>query len=169
VGLDSAYYSDELKLHMNGSLGASAQIDFLKQQAQKNKKVILLTHHNGLAEDGSATTGLWNEVISCFPAGSGPTRWYWGHVHAGVIYQPHNGVECRCIGHGALPWGYASELDNPNVAWFEKRKSGDPDDNLRLFNGFAFLQLAGAALTETLYDENGGVAWSSTEIAAAAG
>jgi hypothetical protein len=167
VGLDSAYYSDELTLYMNGSLGASAQVEFLKEQAQKGKKVILLTHHNALVEDGSKPTGLWNEVMSCFPAGSGPAYWYWGHVHAGVVYQPKSGVHCRCIGHGALPWGYASELANPNVAWFEQRNAGDADDNLRVFNGFTFLQLSGSGLKETFYDENGGVAWSGNQTASA--
>jgi hypothetical protein len=169
VGLDSAYYADELTLYMNGSLGTGAQVEFLKQQAQKGKKAILLTHHNGLAEDGSGPTGLWKEVMSCFPAGSGPAYWYWGHVHAGMVYQPQSGVQCRCAGHAALPWGYASELENPNVAWFEKRKAGDPDDNLRVLNGFTLLQLAGADMNETFYDENGGVAWSSNQSKSATG
>jgi hypothetical protein len=168
VGLDSAYYSDELTLYMNGSLGNSAQVDFLKAQAHKGKKVILFTHHNGLSEDGSTPTGLWNEVMSCFPAGSGPAYWYWGHVHAGVIYQPRNGVQCRCSGHAALPWGYASELDNPNVLWFEKRNAGDPDDTLRVYNGFTFLQLTSTGLTETFYDENGHVAWPVSQNVPAA-
>jgi hypothetical protein len=161
VGLDSAYYSDELTLYMNGSLGKSAQAEFLKEQAQKGKKVILFTHHNGLTEDGSGPTGLWNEVMNCFPAGSGPAYWYWGHVHAGVVYRPQSGVQCRCAGHAALPWGYASELANPNVAWFETRNAGDQNDKLRVFNGFTFLQLAGAGVNETYYDENGCVAWSA--------
>ena len=165
VGLDSAYYSDELTLFLNGSLGRSAQVDFLQAQAQKGKKILLLTHHNGLAEDGSSTTGLWNEVMACFPQGSGPAYWYWGHVHTGIVYNPKNGVNCRCIGHGALPWGYASELANSNVAWFEKRNAGDPNDKLRVLNGFAVLSLSGASLTETLYDENGGVAWSGDQTA----
>jgi len=171
VGLDSAYYSDELTLYMNGSLGKSAQLQFLKEQAQKGKKVILFTHHNGLAEDGSAHTGLWNEVVNCFPGGSGPAYWYWGHVHAGVVYQPQGGVQCRCAGHAALPWGYASGLANPNVAWFENRNAGDQNDKLRVFNGFTLLQLAGAGVNETFYDENGGVAWSAnqTKPAGAAG
>lgn len=161
VGLDSAYYSDELTLYMNGSLGTGAQVDFLKAQAQKGKKVILLTHHNGLEENGSAVTGLWKEVMNCFPDGSGPAYWYWGHVHAGVVYAPQSGVQCRCTGHAALPWGYASELaqPNPNVVWFESRNAGDPADNLRVLNGFTYLQLDGATLNETFYDENGGVAW----------
>lgn len=167
VGLDSAYYSDELTLYMNGSLGASAQLEFLKAQAQKGKKVIVLTHHNGLAEDGSGPTTLWNQVIGCFPAGAGPAYWYWGHVHAGVVYQPQSNVRCRITGHGALPWGYASELVNPNVAWFEKRNAGDPNDPLRVFNGFTFLELAGAGMKETFYDENGGVAWSENHPASA--
>ena len=51
-----------------------------------NKKVILLTHHNGLAEVAS-TTGLWDQVMSAFPEGQGPACWYWGHVHAGVVYR----------------------------------------------------------------------------------
>lgn len=169
VGLDSAYYSDELTLYMNGSLGASPQVEFLKAQAQKGKKVIVLTHHNGLLEDGSAPTGLWNEVMSCFPAGSGPAYWYWGHVHAGVVYQPQSGVQCRCTGHGALPWGFASELNNPHVTWFEKRNAGDSNDTLRVYNGFMFLQLSGTGLTETFYDENGGVAWSSKQSTQAIG
>jgi Calcineurin-like phosphoesterase len=163
VGLDSAYYSDELNLYMDGSLGSSAQVQFLKEQAQKGKKVILLTHHNGLAQDGSAPTGLWQEVMSCFPAGSGPAYWYWGHVHAGVVYQPQSGVQCRCTGHAALPWGYASDLDNAKVAWFEKRNAGDPSDPLRVYNGFTFLQLNGTGLQEIFYDENGGIAWSADQ------
>lgn len=168
VGLDSAYYADELTLYMNGSLGTSAQVAFLKEQAQKGKRVIVLTHHNGLAEDGSAPTGLWTEVMNCFPSGSGPAYWYWGHVHAGVVYQPQSGVQCRCSGYAALPWGYASELaNNPNVAWFESRNAGDPNDTLRVLNGFSYLQLTGASLNETFYDENRGVAWSANQAAPA--
>jgi hypothetical protein len=110
VGLDAAYYSDELTLYMNGSLGSGAQVEFLTQQAQKGKKMLLLTHYNGLAEDGSSTTGLWNEVTKYFPDGSGPAYWYWGYEHAGVAYQPRNGIQYRCAGHGAPPWGYAAGL-----------------------------------------------------------
>jgi hypothetical protein len=169
VGLDSAYFSDDLTLYMNGSLGSGAQVGFLKAQAQKGKKVIVLTHHNGLAEDGSGPTALWNEVMNCFPAGTGPAYWYWGHVHAGVVYQPRDGVQCRCTGYAALPWGYASELANSNVAWFETSNAGDPDDKLRVLNGFTFLELAGASMNETFYNENGGVAWTANQAGAASG
>jgi predicted phosphodiesterase len=168
VGLDSAYYGDENALYQDGALDAAAQIPFLQAQAQKGKKVIVLTHHNGLAEDGSipaagtAQSRLWNDVMQAFQGSPPPAYWYWGHVHTGVVYNPVNGILCRCAGHGALPWATASELqNNPNVAWVEKRLANDPDDTLRLCNGFAVLSLAGANISETFYDENGQVAWTS--------
>ena len=169
VGLDSAYFADELGLYMDGSLGpdGGAQVQFLQQLVATNKKVIVLTHHNGLAEDGSSTTKLWDQVMSGFPADKGPAYWYWGHVHAAVVYhnqEPQGrNVACRCCGHGALPWGQATELENaPNVTWYEKRSANDPDIPQRVLNGFAILRLDGPNIEETFYDENGGVAWTSS-------
>jgi len=166
VGLDSAYYSDEEQLYLNGSLyfanGPRIQIQFLQAQAAKGKKMILLTHHNGLTQDGSATTTLWSQVMSALPAGSAPAYWYWGHVHAGMVYQTTaltGNVLCRCSGHAALPWGLASDLANPNVAWYEKRPANDPAVPERVLNGFTVLYLDGPNVKEVYYDENGGVAW----------
>jgi len=166
VGLDSAYYSSEEGLYMDGSLypdgGPTTQLDFLKAQVATGKKIIVLTHHNGLSEDGATTTKLWDQVMSAFPAGSGPACWYWGHVHAGAVYKPFGpaNVPARCCGHGALPWGQASALaQSPNVVWYENRNARDADIPERVFNGFAVLHLQDANLTETFYDENGGVAW----------
>ena len=167
VGLDSAYYADEHSLYMDGSLGSNAQSTFLQSLAQKGKKVIVLTHHNGLPENGSVPSGgsaptkLWAEVMSAFQGSPLPVCWYWGHVHAGVVYKPQpNGLLCRCTGHAALPWGLASELENnPNVIWFERSNAGDPSDPARVLNGFVLLKLDGSSLSETFYNENGGVAW----------
>jgi hypothetical protein len=53
--------------------------------------------------------------------------------------------------------------------WFESRNAGDPADNLRVLNGFTYLQLNGAALNETFYDENGGVARSTGQTTTASG
>ena len=67
---------------------------------------------------------------------------------------------CRCCGHGALPWGQASELaNNPNVDWYENRPPHDQDIPQRVLNGFAMLYLIGPKLDEVFYDENGGIAW----------
>lgn len=167
VGLDSAYYSDPYKLYMDGSLsedgGPRVQIDFLVTQARKGKKVIMLTHHNGLTQDGLTETNLWGQVMSAVPD-AGLAYWYWGHVHAGAVYKPYGPaqVRCRCCGHGGVPWGSASVFQgNQNVEWYEKRLAGDLDIPHRVFNGFTVLKLDGTNLKEIFYDENGGVAWSS--------
>jgi Calcineurin-like phosphoesterase len=163
VGLDSAYYASEAGMYLDGSLGTDgAQVNFLKAQVAKGKKVMVLTHHNGLSQDGKVKTLLWDQVMSAFPPGQGPTYWYWGHVHAGVVYSTQNtgGVLCRCCGHGALPWGQSSELaDNADVTWYEHRSAHDPDIPERVLNGFAVLYLSGPNIHEVFYDENGGVAW----------
>jgi len=168
VGLDSAYYSNAEGLYLDGALyaegGPQLQVDFLRSQAAKGKKVIVLTHHNGLTEDGSKPTALWSQVMSAFPEGGAPAYWYWGHVHAAVVYQPQThgptNVLCRCCGHGALPWGHALELaNNPKVVWYENRLAKDPDIPQRVLNGFAVLYLDGPNINEVFYDENGGAAW----------
>jgi len=175
LGMDSAYYSDDDNLYMDGALfpagDPNVQNSFLLEkgaQAQADgKKLILLTHHNGIDETGAQTDLLWDQVMNAFPAGGGPSYWYWGHVHAAVVYQNHDpagrNVACRCCGHGGLPWGHATELDNnPNVIWYEKRPANDPDTPQRVLNGFAVLSLAGPNIQEVFYDETGGVAWRTS-------
>ena len=151
-------------MYMDGSLGDDGvQLGFLRQQVATGKKVIVITHHNGLSEDGSETTNLWTQVMSGFPADAGPDYWYWGHVHAGVVYQPRTPgkILCRCCGHGALPWGQASQLaGNSNVLWYENRSANDSDIPQRVLNGFAMLYLDGPNIEEVFYDENGGAAWA---------
>ena len=171
VGLDSAYYSDPISLYMNGWLGPDdePQMAFFKEQVAKGKRVIVLTHHNGLSEDGTSETALWSQVMGAFKNGTGPAYWYWGHVHAGVVYNPHGPaqVRTRCCGHGAVPWGQASGLaksksqTSPTVAWYENRSAHDPDIPQRVLNGFTILELEGPNLKETFYDENGGISWKS--------
>jgi hypothetical protein len=170
VGLDSAYYADAEKLYSDGSLqqdgGPTIQVDFLRAQVAKGKKLIVLTHHNGLSDDGSTRTTLWTQVMSAFADGTGPAYWYWGHVHVGAVYNASGpaGVLCRCCGHGALPMGPASDLaksQGTTVAWYETRSAHDPEIPQRVLNGFAVLRLEGPNLVEIFYDENGGVAWQS--------
>lgn len=169
VGLDSAYNADAFKLYMDGSLGTNAQISFLQELAKKNKKMVLLTHHNGVPESGMpgpAPLNLLSEVTGALAGLSLPAYWYWGHAHAGVAYKPlptQNGMLCRCLGHAALPWGLSADLQaSTQVQWFEKCNAGDPDDKLRVFNGFVLVELNGPALTESFYDETGRVAWTPT-------
>jgi len=173
VGLDSAYFSPEMGLYMDGALypeGApNTQNDFLARiaiEAQTNgQKLIVLTHHNGLDDTGTKPNTLFNQVMSAFPNGGGPAYWYYGHNHFAALYKPQGaaGTLSRCCGHGALPWGQASTLANsPNVIWHENRSANDPDIPQRVFNGFVMLKLDGPNLQEVFYDENGGIAWAST-------
>lgn len=173
VGLDSAYFSPEGNLYTDGFLfdanRPNEQNAFLLQkgvQAQLDgKKVIVLTHHNGLDDPGINTNTLFNHITNAFPGNSGPAYWYWGHQHLGVVYKPSGpaGVLCRCCGHGALPCGRASVLANsPNVVWHEDRLANDPDIPERVLNGFAMLTLDGPSIREVFYDEKGGVAWASS-------
>lgn len=182
VGLDSAYYAPDTSLkefpgYMIGSLGDpnGPQMLFLRQQIAQlsaGQKLILLTHHNGLMLNGSRPSTadpsylLWlqmTEVLKLLPAGaSKDVLWYWGHEHAGAVYKPQtvNGVTIhpRCCGHGCIPWGVATDLNAPNVAWFEKKVLG-PGSNYFVTNGYATLTLNGASLTEAFFDQNGNKSW----------
>jgi hypothetical protein len=83
------------------------------------------------------------------------------------VRQP-NGVQCRCTGHAALPWGLATELqNNAHVNWFETRSADDASDPLRVLNGYTGVTLDGASLHEVFYDENGDPAWTPAEAATA--
>jgi hypothetical protein len=84
-----------------------------------------------------------------------------------VVYATRaDGVQCRCTGHSAIPWGYASDLaKNLNVEWFESRNAGDPADKVRVLNGMTLLHLGTGGLNEVFYDENRGAAWSSATAA----
>ena len=176
IGLDSAYYSSALGLYLDGTLGQNnAQTNFLKSMAQRagqtQKKVIILTHHNPIplgglpAVDPPAPLQLYIDVLDAFAGQPPPAYWYYGHEHVGTAYAPlqESGIRCRCIGHGGLPWGQSSDLAAAQTAglveWYESRLANDPDDPLRVYNGFALLELNGPTLIETFYDESGQVAW----------
>ena len=176
IGLDSAYYSSAEELYLNGTLGQdNAQTQFLKEMAgragQTGKKVILLTHHNPIPvggvpqSDSPAPLQLYTDVLEAFAGQPAPAYWYYGHEHVGAVYTPlkNSGIRCRCIGHGALPWGQSSDLAHAQsaglVEWYESRLAGDPSDAFRVYNGFAFLELNGPDLIENFYDESGRMAW----------
>ena len=161
VGLDSAYFSNADKLYMDGALDSGHQLPFLKQKAEQAQSqgqgLIVLTHHNGLAGDGSSKETLWREVMGAVPDGLEPFYWYWGHVHIGAVYLKNGNVQPRCVGHSAIPWGEASALQNSGVVWFEKRKN--PTSPPKVMNGFLTLELDGSSLSETFYDQTGTVSW----------
>jgi Calcineurin-like phosphoesterase len=158
IGLDSAYYSERFDLYMKGKLDA-VQLNWLSA-LPKNKRVMILSHHEGLDALGNTQTELYAQVVGAL--GRDPDYWYWGHLHNGIIYKQQAGCLGRCIGHGAIPYGNASMLaGQPNVAWYEISLAGDPNYPERVLNGLAKIRLNGASISEQLIGEDGSVRWSA--------
>jgi hypothetical protein len=179
LGLDTAYHADEIHLYQHGFLDSDqcAFIDQLIAAEGMPKRVILLTHHNGLSVDGMTPSALWGQVASRFAGFE--LWWYWGHMHAGIVYSDRDTrgqtqsnssgggvVHARCAGHGAVPAGEPDSLvANPGVVWHENRKVADLLYQGRVYNGFVSLTLNGADLTEELVDEDGATVYARTFIA----
>jgi hypothetical protein len=182
IGLDTAYY-DKSQLFMNGALTDTNQINFIKNLNTTNKTVILLTHHNPTNIEGTGTSQgatqlpLWNQVLSAL--GRPPEYWYWGHVHNAMVYSKtsfpaQNGVNARCAGHGAIPFGIAWGLQNsdgtnkPSIEYYAHEllssayKNIDVQQTNRVLNGFAMLTLGPDSIKEEFIDQTGTVRWSQT-------
>jgi|SRR5947209_8149957 len=174
VGIDSAYFDPDRSGEgfMEGRLGPTGpgtQAQFLHDQAQAaaaaGQQLILLTHHNALARDASATLPLWDEVMAQLkPFTGGTVVWYWGHAHMGVVYPDRQAsgitIRPRCCGHACIPWGLASELNTPRVDWYEKKLRG-PGSNYFVTNGFATIALENASISETFYRQDGARSWGN--------
>jgi hypothetical protein len=156
AGIDSSYF-DTSVLYLDGSLGEDTdpQYDFLRKIKARGKKVILLSHHNGISMDGgSASPRLWKDVTQALT----PDYWYWGHWHLGAAYSEHafsGAVKARCVGHGAIPFsnppGMLACADN--IAWYAHSGPAAPGPfQPRAKNGFAVLTLTPSGITEEFYE-----------------
>ncbi|MDC8004338.1 metallophosphoesterase [Aureisphaera galaxeae] len=178
VGLDSAYY-DESPLYMDGIIatkhGGQEQLEFLTKAYNSGKKVFLCTHHNGIEVDKNGpkpNNPMWDQILGA-TAPHIPDVWYWGHVHNGIVYNDNlsiygekktrdgNGPLMRCCGHASIPFGNAPYLQdlingpNPEVLYYSHTKMPPPLDKqqqLRVKNGFAIVELSGDQITETFYE-----------------
>lgn len=169
VGLDSAYYADIFGLFMYGVVADPGQTAFLKTCAATGKKVIVMSHHNPISTDGTRQYHLWTDVANAL--GRAPDFWYWGHVHNAIVYSDNSAADpntgARCIGHGAIPFGSAYGLQNPNgteldtVNYFANTPMPNPDEQQqrRVLNGFALLTFDQNSITEEIYDQLGNLAW----------
>lgn len=158
IGLDSAYDADPFNLYLDGKLGGP-QLDWLAR-LPRDKRTLVLSHHQGLDQKGQKPTALHTQVVGAL--GRVPDYWYWGHLHNAIVYKEHQGLLGRCVGHGAIPYGNASELANlPTVAWYETEKANDPSLPERVKNGFASVSLDGPEIVEALIGEDGQTRWSS--------
>lgn len=158
IGLDTAYFAAADDLYLKGYLNRG-QIAWL-QSLPKNKRVIVLSHHQGLELNGESHGSAYTQVVEGL--GRAPDYWYWGHLHNAVVYAAQQGFHGRCVGHGAIPYGRARVLDgNERVDWYETGFADDPDIPLRVKNGFVHVELDGADINEQLIGEDGDVRWQS--------
>ena len=183
LGLDSSYYTTSVA-YMEGRLQDdqhTEQVDWLKGLDLAGKKVIALTHHNGLTYDGLAIKSsdgsptLWDDVREGI--GRDPDYWYWGHIHNGIVYtdQACSTTKARCLGHAALPFGNAyywkggakHDLgDSPRVAYYSNTPKPNPRElpgwRNRVLNGFTVVTLGKDSLSEAVYEQgNPRPVWTS--------
>ncbi len=170
VGLDTARY-DQSDLFLKGALN-EGQGNFLHQMGQSGKKVMLVTHHNGLTLDGKEQNNpLWSQVREYL--GRDPDYWIWAHIHQGAAYSDQSAAGTtvgRCWGHGAIPVGRASVMYQsdgsliPEVAYYSDTPYPDPDreQELRIRNGFGLLKFSGTTVAEQMFDQYGNLQWEDT-------
>ena len=162
IALDTAYEARDF-LYKQGVLNA-AQLGWavarVGQARSAKKHVIVLTHHHGLelADETMQTatrTEVWRPIVDALR----PDFWYFGHNHAGVIYEPEENVYARCIGHGAVPYLPFPRASTPIVSFAETETAGDTQEPRRALNGALVVTLAGPSITEELIDERGECCW----------
>jgi hypothetical protein len=144
VGLDTAYYAPDDTIN-----------DFPGYMIGSN-----LNGSVPLQTDQAYT--LWQQVtqaVTQLPAAANKNvLWYFGHVHVGAVYTPQRvggvTIHARCCGHSCIPWGIATELQGPNVVWFEQQVLG-PGPNYFVTNGYATLALNETSATEAFHNQTG--------------
>ena len=169
LGLDSAFMSSVFDGFTNGSIGGSsgAQGKWIKSLKLDPDKTIVLTHHNGINYQGTSIESLWTEIATENGAlGGDPFAWYWGNIHNAFAFNSplslsnissektiSTKTNARCIGHGALPFGFANGVTNVKYQADSNQFEG------KLYNGFVLLTLELSKekvtnITEGFYDQN---------------
>ncbi|MBV9945783.1 MAG: metallophosphoesterase, partial [Myxococcales bacterium] len=167
LGLDTAHAAT--KFYQLGALN-QPQLDWIADleasglfigPAGARKKVIVLSHHQGLAVEGKPLDPLWTQVTTALR--SPPDYWYWGHDHGVVVFRPQSvrggTVRGRLVGHGGVP--YLPDAPKDQMLWTESETANDLAVPRRALNGFALLHLEAGSLIEEMWDEHGRRRWTS--------
>ena len=150
-------------LHDNNPTASSvtfledSEVAWIKDKIQTagGRKTVLLSHHQLFSTfENIGTAGnrinqkLQAQLQDVLPD---VTVWYWGHEHDFVVYPKFMNVLARCIGHGAVPVGFA-EIGgaDPAIPFEPIRLAVDADGGL-FQHGYAIMELDGPAATVTHY------------------
>lgn len=158
--LDSAFSAAWVGLYGEGHLD-QLQLELLSEAAATGKRILLLSHHNGLDEVGTHKRHIWNQVVKAL--GGADAWWYWGHAHLGSVYTVTDNIHPRCSGHGGIACGRAEDvIASSAVVWCEETPAEDPDISVRVRNGLTLITLNGKTITEVFLDEVGTPNWDQT-------
>ena len=159
IGLDSAYDAGGIGF-ISGRIKHQSQLDLIRYYHQQGRNLILLSHHNPVAEDGLTTNELWNDVVWAMKAGR-PDYWYYGHLHTGVAYSGLSATSptrLRCVGHGGMAMGHASGFYQPDGSlltsidhYAYRQSTSEPD---RALNGFILLTISQTYIREQFFYQN---------------
>jgi hypothetical protein len=105
-GLDTAYRPGDM-WGLKGVLHQD-QVNWLTKQRNRQKKCLLLTHHQPFSAYGRVAR-WWPDQLQSLLEESSITAWFWGHEHQCAVYQPHLNVTYPVLlGHG----GFAEKPKN---------------------------------------------------------
>lgn len=143
IGLDTAHEDHGLR---------DPQAEWLAAQLDAgSRRTILLSHHQLFSafEERPRGQRLAARIAPLLPRVYG---WIWGHEHKCVLYDRHQGIHARCIGHGAIPYRvpFREARGAPVLAADERQEPGGGG-----FHGFALLTLDGPSARIAYIDEYG--------------
>jgi len=134
----------------------------LRDARTSGQHVMVLSHHQPWSAFMSPdqSTPLWQKMRPLLQ--STPIEaWFWGHEHRLIVYDRTAEIDRpRCIGNGGVPEYVTgpSAVKNPAAAFVldfeEELPQSGTDEHWREF-AFAVVDLDGAELTETYFDEFG--------------
>ncbi len=160
IGLDTAYASDAMNLYMDGTLN-QPQIDWMKKPAPAQEKSWCSVITRASTFPGTTRRRCINRCA--MPWVVSRITGIGGHLHNGICYAAQGGLHARCAGHGAIPYGNASELNgHARVLWSETQNARDEAYPDRVLNGYVKVRLVGENIEETFIGEDGSVRWSSS-------
>ncbi|CAN5910598.1 hypothetical protein BH11BAC7_BH11BAC7_00430 [soil metagenome] len=170
---DSSYYATR-DMYMDGSImdpqSGGSQVTWLLNVIKQagSRKIIVVTHHQPVDLGGLHITNLFGQINTILTLYNLKIAfWYYGHEHNAAVYGQYSAMyyPARCIGHAAIPYGVAADLTDAlgtTVVWAESQSANDSDYPERILNGYLTMNLNSAAMTESLYSENGDLRWSQT-------